>query len=121
VQLEIPIAIAQNSPLGALPVSVRAVFLSNIQAHAVSPLTLTPGTVTVTAGGGAKFQSVVLALDGTLQLQLSGTPGKSYILQSSADLRSWSAISTNVALNGTAKITQQINSAHSFYRAVAAP
>lgn len=56
-----------------------------------------------------------------LVLQLTGQPNIPYVLQSSADLRGWIPISTNVLAGSMLNFTNPINSGQQFWRAVWEP
>jgi len=54
-----------------------------------------------------------------VEITIIGDPGSSFILDASADLVSWSAISTNTAVNGTIKFIDPASATlpYRFYRA----
>ena len=54
---------------------------------------------------------VTQQLDGKLSFQLTGLPGRSYVLQASADLQHWINLSTHVAATGTLNFTNVIDAA----------
>jgi hypothetical protein len=56
-------------------------------------------------------------------VQLSGVPGKSYVLQGSTDLVTWVPISTNVPVSTPFSLSDPAatNFPHRFYRAVQLP
>jgi hypothetical protein len=59
----------------------------------------------------------------SFSLQLSGTPGRTYVLQSSTNLRDWVSLSTNVAPGTLLNLVELIptNSPAQFYRAIQLP
>lgn len=77
------------------------------------------------AQGGLPILSARLTRDtGALDLQVSGDPGRTYILQESSDLKNWLPVSTNLVLpRGSFSFTNEkvANWTQRFYRAVVAP
>jgi hypothetical protein len=61
--------------------------------------------------------------NGTFQLQVSGEPGKTYILQGSTNLLSWIPVSTNVPTSSPFKVTDPLaaNFRYRFYRVMQFP
>jgi uncharacterized repeat protein (TIGR03806 family) len=61
--------------------------------------------------------------NGSFHLQLSGVPGKSYLLQGSIDLSTWTPLSTNIAQSTLLFLTdpRATNFPHRFYRAFEEP
>ena len=61
---------------------------------------------------------------GNATLRLQGQINQQYVIQASSDLKVWTSISTNIALNGVLQISQPIlpdGPEYQFYRAIAAP
>jgi hypothetical protein len=85
-----------------------AAFIDNV--YLPLPLAVTPQSAApLTALGGQPFQ-----------LSLAGQPGRIYYIQSSADLRNWTAIATNSSPSGvfTFADPQSTNNPVQFYRAI---
>ncbi len=83
----------------------------------VSPLNV-PTVVTA-----APSLSIQPSANGQYLLSVAGAPGKTYVIQASSDLSSWTAVSTNTAAAG-APIALPINvqsASQAFYRAVVVP
>ena len=76
--------------------------------------TILPG---VWIGGGAGF------VNQSFQVPVSGLPGGTYVLQSSTDLATWTAVSTNVPAASPFTLTDPTatNGGYRFYRAVRLP
>jgi hypothetical protein len=120
-RFHIPVAVSDGAVSAAIPVSLEHVILADGAARAVPTGPLTAGMISVSTAGGAHFQSVVLSSDGILHLQLVGSAGNSYVLQTSPDLRAWLPVSTNAAAGGVVILTDRVKSRQLFYRAVLVP
>jgi uncharacterized repeat protein (TIGR03806 family) len=72
---------------------------------------------------GIVFSSFGFSTNGTFQLELSGPPGKTYILQGSTDFANWIPISTNVPTSSPFTVVDPAaaNFRYRFYRAVQLP
>ncbi len=59
--------------------------------------------------------------DGSITLNCSGTTGSNYVVQASADLATWTDISTNAAVAGQWQVTDTARANSRFYRLKSAP
>ena len=64
---------------------------------------------------------IVRNADGSIMLNCSGTAGSNYVVQASADLASWTDISTNSAAGGQWQVTDTARASCRFYRLKTAP
>ncbi len=87
--------------------------------YAFPPLSLTLFTL---APAPATL-SVAAVKSGQVQLLLHGQPGTPYVLQSSADLRSWTAVATNSLVTNSLTITLPVaaGATHQYYRSLWQP
>jgi hypothetical protein len=74
-------------------------------------------TITSPALAAARLQ-VVAAPAGQFVFQVSGVSGVPYVIQSSTNLHSWSAASTNTLPGGVLYVTNSLGLAQQFWRAV---
>jgi len=87
------------------------------------------GGWSLTLGWGAapppppRFISLSILSDGSFQATLQGQPGKTYVIQASVDLTSWTPVSTNTLSGQTGNFVDPHNPSltRRFYRAVAQP
>ena len=77
------------------------------------------GTVIVAAGGGTtpSFLSAPSYTNGQFQFTLKGQGGVSYVIQASADLKTWTDVATSMSANSNRSIAIPAPDSRSFYRA----
>jgi len=78
-------------------------------------------TTLVSSGAAASLEGVYDGTNQVFEINLTGQPDATYVLQRSTDLLTWVPISTNTApVNGTIKFTDSASLAitQRFYRAV---
>jgi uncharacterized repeat protein (TIGR03806 family) len=73
-----------------------------------------------TIAPGPSFTSAGFLTNGTFQVQLSGTVGKTYVFQGSSDFVSWVPVSTNVPVTSPFSLVdlEATNFQYRFYRAI---
>jgi hypothetical protein len=82
---------AQNGTAALTPANV---ILANAAAQRLGPVTLNSGSFLISSVAVAEFVSASIQ-NGSVELQLMGKVGDTFVLQTSADLIGWSSISTN--------------------------
>jgi hypothetical protein len=107
-----------GSPVGGYPITASGAVDANYT------ISYVPGTLTITAGIGAKFSGA--SLDGNLlEMILSAEAGQNYALDRSTNLVDWTPLVTNtVATGGTVNFSDTPgadNSKSIFYRARLVP
>jgi len=120
--VNISFLISSNAPTGDRVLSITNVILASASAQRLEPVTVSGGTLAVLTGGSVRFTSVHFE-NSTALLQLSGSTGRSYVIQSSPDLKVWSTLSTNLAAGGLLQTTDTAASTvrQRFYRAFVLP
>lgn len=122
--VNVPFTIPANAIEEVVGLSLTNVVLANAAGNAVTPVASTAGSLTISFTAPARFDAVTRAVDGRVQFQLIGTPGRSYVIQTSPDLAAWSNLSTNALPAGgfvNYSDSTATNAPRRFYRAVAAP
>jgi hypothetical protein len=120
--LNLPFSIAANASAGTTTLSLGEVLISNPQFGPV-PSTATAGAITITSGQTAEFKSALFDKTGVFQLELSATAGRSYRIELSPDLKTWSPLVTELAVNSLLRVadTNTVRSPARFYRALTLP
>jgi hypothetical protein len=121
--VDLQVALAPGTAEGPLSLKVTNAVLSDATGAGVAPVSLLPGTLTISAGAGSRLTLLGRLVNGQVQLQLSGPANKRYILQSSADLATWINVTTNVLTDGQITLNDSPPPASSkrYYRANYAP
>jgi hypothetical protein len=106
------------NPSGLAPGTYTfTVFLSTTDG--TLPLTALPIVFTVASlASAAPRLQVVTAPPGPFVFQLAGVPGIPYVLQSSVDLHTWIAVSTNTLPGGFLYVTNQLDPTQQYWRAL---
>jgi hypothetical protein len=120
--VNLPFSIAANASVGTTTVSPAQVLISNPQFGLV-PYTASAGSITISSGSIAEFKSALFDATGVFQLELSATAGRSYRIEASPDLKSWSPLLTEFAVNSLLRVadTNAPRSPARFYRALTLP
>jgi hypothetical protein len=121
--VDLQVAIAPGAAEGPLALLVTNAILADATGSGVAPVSLLPGTLTISAGAGSRLTLLGRFVGGQVQLQLTGPANKKYILQSSPDLATWINISTNILTDGQITLSDSPPPASSkrYYRANYAP
>jgi len=116
----IPFTIATNAPDHDEPLTLTNVLLVQASSAPV-PSESVPGTLSVVAA--PQLVAISQSADLHVHVQLLGTTGRSYTLQSSTDLTNpeWTTVDTKTAVGGTAEFEDATASGgNRFYRALVA-
>jgi len=118
----VPVTIATNAPDLDEPLSLANYLLLAGMQLATVPTTSTPGFLTIAVPPA--FSSISVS-NGIVHLVLSGSTGRSYVIQSTPSLDGspqWTGVYTNVATNGLLTFDDSLGaSAQRFYRVMLAP
>ena len=119
----IPITVAADTVPSAATLVVTNAILALTNGTGATQIALSNGVLTISSASAPRLSTISRALDGTVQLQLVGTLGQTYILQSSPDLKQWTNVRTNVlsAIPWTYTESTAVTLRQRFYRAVSAP
>src|SRR5262249_29913827 len=111
-------SIATNAPVGSSSLILTNAIFANARGDRVAPVSLLPGSVTISLTTPARFGTILLSTNGTVQFDIIGTPNLTYIIQASTNLTQWLDVSTNVATGGTINFTDYnaIQFPYRFYR-----
>jgi hypothetical protein len=117
------LSIATNAPAGVTSITLTNAILANAQGLRVEPVSLLPGSLTITLALNARLGSIVLSTNGLAQFQITGAAGREYIVQASTNLVNWTSIGTNTVSGG---VINSVDSsaksfAYRFYRVVLKP
>lgn len=113
--------IAAGTPAGTIPILLQNVIASDSSFHRAAGLTTRSGAVIVGGPAGARFTSVLFD-QGVLRLELSASSGRTHIIQSSTDLQAWTAVGTNVPVEGILRFSEPAGpGSYRFYRALLPP
>jgi hypothetical protein len=107
---------AQNGNVGLTPANV---IVANAAAQRVGPVTLNAGSFSISSSPVAEFISANIQ-NGSVELQLMGKVGDTFVLQASADLIGWLPLSrNNIPSSGVLKFIDSAVPANRarFYRA----
>lgn len=124
VLVNVPITIAATAPQGAATIQLSDVVLSDGTFKKIAPVTTLNGVLTVSASGiDAHFTSVLFDRSVGMQLELTGNPGRSYSVQTSPDLRTWTVLGLPLSANGSMRVsdTNALTLPQRFYRALLLP
>jgi hypothetical protein len=94
--------------------------VSSASASAIVPIEMVTGTFATTVDTGAKFTSITKVSESQVELQLTGTIGKSFAVQFSPNLKDWTAFVTNsIPQGGLLKMNAPIpgKTVNRFFRA----
>jgi hypothetical protein len=118
--LNVRFTVLGTAPEGTVPLQLANTLAANAQANPVQPLTLRNGALIISSALPGQFVSIVRE-GASVRLRLTGTEGRSYVIQRSSDLATWAPISTNTITGGAIEFTQPTSgSGQRFYRAVLA-
>lgn len=94
-----------KSPDGSVALTVTNAVVSGPLGQPIGPLNLSPGLFNLESGTSATFMLLSISGDGSVDLQLTGPPGRTYAIQASVDLTTWAGFATNVIpVSGILKI-----------------
>jgi hypothetical protein len=111
-------SIPADAPTGPSAVALSNAELASDLAAPIAGVQLVSGQVIIGSEAPPRFTATRLLSAGQIQVVLSAASGRSYVLQSSSNLRDWSNLSTNVAVAGAVTLNLNAANQHQFYRAV---
>lgn len=118
----VPFSIASNSTDHNEPLTLSNVVVSSVSGTAI-PATSSNGVLAIALQPA--FTAIFSTNGGAIHLQISGTSGRNYVVQSTTNLiqSSWIALYTNIAVGGILEFddARPQSGLAQFYRAMVAP
>lgn len=117
------LSIATNAPAGITTVTLTNAILANAQGLRVEPVSLLPGSLTVSLALNARLGSIVLSTNGQAHFQITGAAGREYIVHASTNLVNWTSFDPVAVSNGVIHFVDLTarSFAYRFYRVVLKP
>ncbi len=123
VIVNVPLGISALALQGVTGLTITNPVLSDINAQAVAPVTLVPGSIFISTALPARLGTVLRSPNGQVQFAVTGGNQQSYLIQASTNLVDWTSIATNAAAGGLINFldNKSTNFPIRFYRAIVAP
>lgn len=117
------LSIATNAPVGVTTITLTNAILANAQGLRVQPVSLLPGSLTISLALTARLGSIVLSTNGQAHFQITGAEGREYIVQASTNLVNWISLDPATVSNGVINFVDSSarSFAYRFYRALVKP